>query len=178
MSVIFLNLLLLILLAQLLWSTFTVFSVNDILLVCYLFHFFPIFTSILGFRLSRVIFHLSASQFNIGKTMYILNHYTAGVILFGERTELRRHSLSKVMWVFMPFYLATPCEAKIIFYHEMADKFLLGYLLFSFYLLFKRLNETPWFNCKTRYHIHKWTNQLLMKTFQLLFYCCYRSTWP
>lgn len=30
------------------------------------------------------------------KTIYIMNHYTAGVILFGERAQLVRQKLSKV----------------------------------------------------------------------------------
>nr|XP_046226497.1 uncharacterized protein LOC124049207 isoform X2 [Scatophagus argus]XP_046226498.1 uncharacterized protein LOC124049207 isoform X2 [Scatophagus argus] len=32
----------------------------------------------------------------MANTIYILNHYTAGVILFGDRAQLCRHSLSKV----------------------------------------------------------------------------------
>ncbi|KAK0145752.1 Poly [ADP-ribose] polymerase 9 [Merluccius polli] len=44
----------------------------------------------------EVLFHLSASQFNMGNSIYILNHYTAGVILFGKRTELRQQGLSKL----------------------------------------------------------------------------------
>ncbi|KAI4798480.1 hypothetical protein KUCAC02_022031 [Chaenocephalus aceratus] len=44
------------------------------------------------------LFHLYASQFNTGNTIYILNHYTAGIILFGERTQLSRHGLPKYLF--------------------------------------------------------------------------------
>ncbi|KAF3833401.1 hypothetical protein F7725_024605 [Dissostichus mawsoni] len=44
----------------------------------------------------RVSFHIHAHQCELGTRIYILNHYTAGVILFGEREEVRRHTLSKI----------------------------------------------------------------------------------
>ncbi|KAF3833239.1 hypothetical protein F7725_026904 [Dissostichus mawsoni] len=44
------------------------------------------------------LFHLYASQFNTGNTIYILNHYTAGIILFGQRTQLSRHGLPKYLF--------------------------------------------------------------------------------
>ncbi|CAK6964417.1 uncharacterized protein LOC115582046 isoform X2 [Scomber scombrus] len=42
------------------------------------------------------LFHSSACKFNVVDSIYSLNHYTAGVILFGDRTAVLRQSLSKV----------------------------------------------------------------------------------
>ncbi|KAF3849403.1 hypothetical protein F7725_015900 [Dissostichus mawsoni] len=42
------------------------------------------------------LFHIHAHKCELGTRIYILNHYTAGVILFGEREEVRRHTLSKI----------------------------------------------------------------------------------
>ncbi|RVE61261.1 hypothetical protein OJAV_G00168980 [Oryzias javanicus] len=42
------------------------------------------------------LFHQSCNEFKMTNSIYILNHYTAGVILFGDRTELSRQRLSKV----------------------------------------------------------------------------------
>lgn len=35
-------------------------------------------------------------NFNLGKRIYLLNHYSAGVIVFGARSARSNHSLSKV----------------------------------------------------------------------------------
>ena len=43
------------------------------------------------------LFHVAAHTFNVVDTVYIMNHYSAGGILFSDRTELPRHSLPKVM---------------------------------------------------------------------------------
>ncbi|KAF7211627.1 transcript variant X2 [Nothobranchius furzeri] len=40
--------------------------------------------------------HVIACKLDLGSKIYILNHYTAGVILFGKREMMRRHCLSKV----------------------------------------------------------------------------------
>ena len=48
------------------------------------------------------LFHLNANQCQRGQSIYLLNHYTAGVILFGERDQMRQHSLPRVMLVFNP----------------------------------------------------------------------------
>uniref|UniRef100_A0A669CZJ1 PHD-type domain-containing protein n=4 Tax=Oreochromis TaxID=8139 RepID=A0A669CZJ1_ORENI len=40
--------------------------------------------------------HDIACKLDLGSKVYILNHYTAGVILFGKRELMRRHCLSKV----------------------------------------------------------------------------------
>ncbi|KAG9261258.1 hypothetical protein AMEX_G26257 [Astyanax mexicanus] len=40
------------------------------------------------------LLHLYASE--TGNTAYVMNHYTTGLILFGERTRLARHTLPKV----------------------------------------------------------------------------------
>lgn len=45
------------------------------------------------------LFHLTAHKFYVVDTMYSMDHYTAGVILFGDKTALLRHSLPKVMCV-------------------------------------------------------------------------------
>ncbi|KAF3846402.1 hypothetical protein F7725_003480 [Dissostichus mawsoni] len=44
----------------------------------------------------RVSFPYTRAKCELGTRIYILNHYTAGVILFGEREEVRRHTLSKI----------------------------------------------------------------------------------
>ncbi|XP_030578943.1 uncharacterized protein LOC115775615 [Archocentrus centrarchus] len=41
------------------------------------------------------LLHQCAIQLNLGNTVYVMNHYTSGVILFGKREMIRRHSLSK-----------------------------------------------------------------------------------
>ena len=42
------------------------------------------------------LLHDTANINHLENTIYILHHYTAGVILFGIREHIRRHSLSKV----------------------------------------------------------------------------------
>ncbi|XP_023197614.1 uncharacterized protein LOC111612128 isoform X1 [Xiphophorus maculatus] len=42
------------------------------------------------------LLHVAAHALGVMDTFYILNHYSAGVILFGDRTELPRQSLPKV----------------------------------------------------------------------------------
>ncbi|XP_041847384.1 uncharacterized protein LOC121643866 isoform X1 [Melanotaenia boesemani] len=42
------------------------------------------------------ILHHTANVLNLGSTVYVMNHYTTGVILFGNREEIQRQSLSKV----------------------------------------------------------------------------------
>ncbi|XP_034071046.1 uncharacterized protein LOC117545401 isoform X1 [Gymnodraco acuticeps] len=41
------------------------------------------------------LFHIHAHKCELGTRIYILNHYSAGVILFGKREEVRKHTLSK-----------------------------------------------------------------------------------
>lgn len=57
----------------------------------------------------------------MGNTIYILNHYTAGVILFGARSQLRRHGLSKVMCIFMTTTYLHLLEPRLCLEFEMAD---------------------------------------------------------
>lgn len=47
------------------------------------------------------LLHVAAHALGVMDTFYILNHYSAGVILFGDRTELPRQSLPKVMDIFV-----------------------------------------------------------------------------
>lgn len=42
------------------------------------------------------LLHVAAHTFGVVETLYIMNHYTAGVILFGQRNDLHHHSLPKV----------------------------------------------------------------------------------
>ncbi|KAI4793843.1 hypothetical protein KUCAC02_032457, partial [Chaenocephalus aceratus] len=42
------------------------------------------------------LFHIHAHKCELGTRIYILNHYSAGVILFGKREEVRKHTLSKI----------------------------------------------------------------------------------
>ncbi|XP_052394646.1 uncharacterized protein LOC127942748 isoform X1 [Carassius gibelio] len=44
----------------------------------------------------EALFHIAASELEIGNSIYILNHYMAGVILFGEKPQLARQKLSKI----------------------------------------------------------------------------------
>ncbi|XP_032365949.1 uncharacterized protein LOC116684162 [Etheostoma spectabile] len=41
------------------------------------------------------LFHHTVNDLNLGRRIYILNHYVAGVILFGKREVVRRNSLSR-----------------------------------------------------------------------------------
>ncbi|XP_030266809.1 uncharacterized protein LOC115578113 [Sparus aurata] len=41
------------------------------------------------------LFHVYAKRFNLGRSVLILNHYTAGVILFGTPDKVRQHSLRR-----------------------------------------------------------------------------------
>ncbi|XP_045919921.1 uncharacterized protein LOC123979855 [Micropterus dolomieu] len=45
----------------------------------------------------EALFHVAAHTFSVVDTIYLMSHYTAGGILFGERTELPRHSLPKLI---------------------------------------------------------------------------------
>ncbi|KAF3856406.1 hypothetical protein F7725_017129 [Dissostichus mawsoni] len=47
-------------------------------------------------QIIECLFHIHAHKCELGTRIYILNHYIAGVILFGEREEVRRHTLSKI----------------------------------------------------------------------------------
>ncbi|XP_016405730.1 uncharacterized protein LOC107738494 isoform X1 [Sinocyclocheilus rhinocerous] len=44
----------------------------------------------------EALFHIAANELEMGNSIYILDHYTAGVNLFGERPQLARQSLSKI----------------------------------------------------------------------------------
>lgn len=64
------------------------------------------FTNVFGFTADKLcsltlqiiegLLQDMVNQYNLANTVYILNHYTAGVILFGEREQIRRQSLTKV----------------------------------------------------------------------------------
>ena len=43
------------------------------------------------------LMHLSAYTHNVVDTIYLMDHYTAGVILSGDRATVRRQSLPKVI---------------------------------------------------------------------------------
>ena len=43
------------------------------------------------------LMHLSAYNTNVVDTIYLMDHYTAGVNLFGDRAIVRRQSLPKVI---------------------------------------------------------------------------------
>lgn len=45
----------------------------------------------------QALYHLSAYRHNVVDTIYLLDHYAAGVILFGVRAALHRQSLPKVL---------------------------------------------------------------------------------
>ncbi|XP_060889321.1 uncharacterized protein LOC132961604 isoform X2 [Labrus mixtus] len=44
------------------------------------------------------LFHLYANELHLGNTIYILNYFTAGIILFGKRDQRSRHSLSRFIF--------------------------------------------------------------------------------
>lgn len=52
--------------------------------------------SAIHLQIMEGLLHLFAKKLQKGNNMYILNHYTAGLILFGERSQLSRQSLRKV----------------------------------------------------------------------------------
>ncbi|XP_024121040.1 uncharacterized protein LOC112142033 isoform X2 [Oryzias melastigma] len=63
------------------------------------------------------LFHQSSNEFKTTNSVYVLNHYTAGVILHGDRTELSRHRLSKyivpaISSVFLVDPAQNPSEAE------------------------------------------------------------------
>ncbi|KAG7999846.1 hypothetical protein GBF38_001902, partial [Nibea albiflora] len=43
------------------------------------------------------LFHLYAKQLNLGRAIFLLDHYTAGVILFGTADRVRQHSLRRLL---------------------------------------------------------------------------------
>ncbi|KAJ4929792.1 hypothetical protein JOQ06_018813 [Pogonophryne albipinna] len=49
-------------------------------------------------KIIECLFHIHANKCKLGTRIYILNHYTAGVILFGKREEVRKHTLSKIQF--------------------------------------------------------------------------------
>lgn len=51
-------------------------------------------------KVIECLLHHTANELQVGSSIYILNHYTAGVILFGKTDEVRRNSLSKVTTVY------------------------------------------------------------------------------
>nr|XP_020481286.1 uncharacterized protein LOC109975125 isoform X3 [Labrus bergylta] len=44
------------------------------------------------------LFHLYANELHLGNTIYILNDFTAGIILFGKRDQRSRHSLPRFIF--------------------------------------------------------------------------------
>ena len=63
------------------------------------------------------LFHLYANRCQLRNSIYLLNHYTAGVILFGERNIMRRHSLPRVMLVFSTL-ICSDLKKKSNFYEK------------------------------------------------------------
>lgn len=49
------------------------------------------------YKIIECALHEIAGKLDLGSKVYILNHYTASVILFGKREMMRRHCLSKVI---------------------------------------------------------------------------------
>ena len=49
------------------------------------------------YQIIHGLMHLSAYTYNVVDTIYLMDHYTAGVILFGDRATIHRHSLPKVI---------------------------------------------------------------------------------
>jgi len=48
------------------------------------------------------LFHLYAKQLHPGRAIFLLDHYTAGVILFEEADTVRQNSLRRVMFFSIP----------------------------------------------------------------------------
>lgn len=55
----------------------------------------------LSLQVIEGLFHVAAHKFGVLDSIYLLNHYTTGVILFGDRAQLAHHSLPKVMFMFI-----------------------------------------------------------------------------
>lgn len=51
------------------------------------------------------LLHVAAHTFRVVDTIYLLTHYVAGRILFGDRKDLPRHSLPKVKCVLCVYML-------------------------------------------------------------------------
>ncbi|CAB1440599.1 unnamed protein product [Pleuronectes platessa] len=49
-----------------------------------------------GHQVIECLLHHFSNELHLGRMIYILNHYTAGVILFGKREQIRRNTLSKI----------------------------------------------------------------------------------
>ncbi|XP_034065321.1 uncharacterized protein LOC117542007 [Gymnodraco acuticeps] len=67
------------------------------------------------------VFHVAADKFAVLNKMYLLNHYTASVILFGDRTQLISHSLPKVNFdnyeAVLSFVLVNNNHWKLLYIH-------------------------------------------------------------
>ena len=50
-------------------------------------------------KVIKSVLHHTARKLNLGSTIYVLSHYVAGVILFGKREEVRRQTMSKVIFL-------------------------------------------------------------------------------
>ncbi|KAF3836284.1 hypothetical protein F7725_028842 [Dissostichus mawsoni] len=48
-------------------------------------------------QIIECLFHIHAHKCELGTRIYILNHYTAGVILFGEREEIHFDSYGAIV---------------------------------------------------------------------------------
>ena len=49
------------------------------------------------YQIIQGLLHLSAFTYNVVDTIYLMDYYTAGVLLFGDRATTRRHTLPKVI---------------------------------------------------------------------------------
>lgn len=51
---------------------------------------------LISLQIIECLLHLFVTKLNLGSDIYIMSHYTAGVILYGKREEVTRQKLSKV----------------------------------------------------------------------------------
>ncbi|XP_027132023.1 uncharacterized protein LOC113744953 [Larimichthys crocea] len=68
------------------------------------------------------LFHLFAKQLNLGRAIFLLDHYTAGVILFGTSDRVRQHSLRKYTGSYWSVVVTSSAKSAVFLLDPMANK--------------------------------------------------------
>ncbi|XP_026012681.1 uncharacterized protein LOC113015007 isoform X3 [Astatotilapia calliptera] len=92
--------------------------------------------------------HEIAGKLDLGSKVYILNHYTAGVILFGKREMMRRHCLSKYLSkADSCLYLVDPARNK----RELEESKVAAQKFREFFKMRRTaINKTDWVDVKLK----------------------------
>ncbi|XP_034414888.1 uncharacterized protein LOC117748879 [Cyclopterus lumpus] len=97
------------------------------------------------------VFQIAANELQMGTSIYILNHFTAGVILFGDREHVARHCLSKyVNAVNHTVYLVDPANCST----EEAESKLAATKIREYLKMRRSRGKTEWMD-------KKWTGGVL-----------------